>query len=200
MLVWKAITANMLFNGKCYSKVFKASNQLSDCAVMPYICSMAYCSTLRFYGELEIYRTQNVFSSEEIWFDSVYGHFFIRRITYYIACSKSNTSYLFPWKPQQIKRAQKHCLIEQVLNYKTTIFQHSYHHQLYILISKEQEAACQGCKILHQQSQPTVIITTAEMYVSTFYCAPIHSLVSINIQQASVNVNVDICFPHGAIQ
>ena len=36
--------------------------------------------------------------------------------------SKNNTSYLFPWKLQQILRAQKHCLIEKILSYKTLFF------------------------------------------------------------------------------
>ena len=33
--------------------------------------------------------------------------------------SESNTSDLFPWKLQQVPRAQHHCLIEQILSYKT---------------------------------------------------------------------------------
>jgi len=31
----------------------------------------------------------------------------------YMDCSESNAFYLFPWKPQQIQKAQCHCLIEE---------------------------------------------------------------------------------------
>jgi len=34
-------------------------------------------------------------------------------------CSENNASYLFPWKLQQIERAQLHYLIEQILSCKT---------------------------------------------------------------------------------
>jgi len=40
----------------------------------------------------------------------------------YICCSKSNTSCLFPWKLQQRQTAQWHCLIAQILSYKTLFF------------------------------------------------------------------------------
>ena len=40
----------------------------------------------------------------------------------YVGCFESNASYLFPWKLQQILRAQKHCLIEKILSYKTLFF------------------------------------------------------------------------------
>jgi len=36
--------------------------------------------------------------------------------------SKSNTSYLFTWKIQEIKRAHQHCLIEQIVRCKTMFF------------------------------------------------------------------------------
>ena len=42
----------------------------------------------------------------------------------YVGCSKSNASYLFPRKLQQTRRAQKHCLIEQILSCKTQFFFH----------------------------------------------------------------------------
>jgi len=35
---------------------------------------------------------------------------------------ESNASYLFPWKLQQMQRAQYHYLIEQILSYKTLVF------------------------------------------------------------------------------
>ena len=39
-----------------------------------------------------------------------------------VGCSKSNASYLFPRKLQQIRRVQWHCLIEQTLSYDTLFF------------------------------------------------------------------------------
>ena len=36
--------------------------------------------------------------------------------------TESNTSYLSPWKLQQIQRAQQHCFREQILSYKTLFF------------------------------------------------------------------------------
>ena len=40
----------------------------------------------------------------------------------YVGCSKSNASHLFPWKQQQVPWAQYCCSIEQILSYKTVIF------------------------------------------------------------------------------
>ena len=40
----------------------------------------------------------------------------------YIGCYKSNVSYLFPWKLQQIQRAQQHYWIEKILSDKTLVF------------------------------------------------------------------------------
>jgi len=40
----------------------------------------------------------------------------------YIVLFKSNVSYLFPWKLQQIQKAQQHAVIEQILSYKTLFF------------------------------------------------------------------------------
>ena len=40
----------------------------------------------------------------------------------YMVRSEINASYLFPWKLQQIQRAQWLYLIEQILSYKTLFF------------------------------------------------------------------------------
>jgi hypothetical protein len=68
--------------------------------------------------------------------------------------SKNDASYLFPWKLQQIKGAQKHRWIEQVISYKTLSF-YSHHHWLCIFSSDEPESACCTHKNLHQQIRPT---------------------------------------------
>jgi len=44
----------------------------------------------------------------------------------YVGHSKSNASYLFLWKLQQIQRAQKHCRENSQL--QNTVFQHNHHH------------------------------------------------------------------------
>jgi len=66
---------------------------------------------------------------------------------------------------------------------QNALFQHSHHHQLCTFASDEQESACSTCKILNQRRQPTIAVTTAEMHHPPPYCAHIHCLVSINIQQ-----------------
>jgi len=40
----------------------------------------------------------------------------------YVNLPKSNASYLFPWKLQQIQRTQESSLIEQILSYKMLFF------------------------------------------------------------------------------
>jgi len=40
----------------------------------------------------------------------------------YVGHPKSNASYFFPWKLQKLQRAQLHYLIEQILTYKTLLF------------------------------------------------------------------------------
>ena len=72
---------------------------------------------------------------------------------------------------------------------QNALFQHSHHHQLCTFASDEQESACSTCKILNQRRQPTIAVTTAEMHHPLPYCAHIHCLVSINIQQASMNIS-----------
>jgi len=52
-------------------------------------------------------------------------------------CSYSNVSYLFPWKWQQLQKAQERYLVEQILSYKTLFF-NSHHHELQIFTSREQ--------------------------------------------------------------
>ena len=100
---------------------------------------------------------------------------------------KSNVSYLFPWKLQQIQREQQY-LIQQILSHN--IFQHSHHHYPLIFTSDEQKPACFCvCKYLYHWRWPTLSVTTAEMHHPPPHCVHIHCLVSRNIQQASVNVS-----------
>ena len=106
----------------------------------------------------------------------------------YASLSRSNASYLFPWKLQRIKRAQYQCLIEQILSYETLFFSivttASYVFVFFFFKTRdEQKPACHACKNLHQQRRSTVTVTTAEIHHSPLHCAHIHSLVSINIQQ-----------------
>jgi len=96
---------------------------------------------------------------------------------------------LFPWKLQQIQRAQKHYLIEQILSYKLLHFSTQSLLLATHLTSNEQEAACHTCKNLHEQMWPTVAVITAETHHLPSHCAHIHCLVSINVQQVLINVN-----------
>ena len=50
-------------------------------------------------------------------------------------------------------------------------------------------ASCHACKNLHQWRWPTVTVTTAETHHPPLHYADIHCLVSINTQQASMNVS-----------
>ena len=77
---------------------------------------------------------------------------------------------------------------------QNTIFQHSHHHQLCIFTSNEQEPACSARKNLHGHlecglSFTLLSLTAAEMHCLLPHCAHIHSFVSINIKQASMNVS-----------
>ena len=105
----------------------------------------------------------------------------------YIGHFESNASYLFPWTLQQVQRAQQHYLVEQILSYEALIFQHSHYHQLCIFTSHVQEPSCNTCKILCQQRQSAV--TTGETHLLLPHCSHIHSLVSMNVQQASMNAS-----------
>ena len=67
----------------------------------------------------------------------------------YVVCSESNASYLFPWKLQEIQRAQQQYLIEQILSYKTLFFI-IVKNYLCIFASDEQKLMCLSCKYLHQ--------------------------------------------------
>lgn len=49
------------------------------------------------------------------WVEIVWGHIYVGR-------SKRNASYFFPWKRQQIERAEEHYLIVQILIYKALFF------------------------------------------------------------------------------
>ena len=99
-----------------------------------------------------------------------------------IGCSKNNASYLFPWKPQQstIKLFDR-----ENSQLQNTVFQHSHHQWLYIFSSDEEEPARHAHKDLHQWKWPSI----AEMHHPLPHCAHIHCLVTINIQQVSMNVN-----------
>jgi len=67
------------------------------------------------------------------------------------------------------------------------ICQHSCYHKLFIFSRDEQRSACCTRKNAHEQRQPTVTVTIAEMHHPSSHCAPSHCLVSINIQQALMN-------------
>ena len=49
------------------------------------------------------------------WVEIVWGHIYVGRY-------KRNASYFFPWKRQQIERAEEHYLIVQILIYKALLF------------------------------------------------------------------------------
>jgi len=112
----------------------------------------------------------------------------------YIGCLKSNASYLFPWKLQQIQRAQKHYLIEQILSYETLFF------NTVNTISHEQEPACCTCRNLLQRKWPPAIVTTAEIHDPSPHCAHIHWLIFINAHQLSMDINGCHFLSHGGIQ
>jgi len=70
--------------------------------------------------------------------DYQFGEFMV-----YVDCSENNACYLFLWKLQQILRAQKCCLIEQILSYKILFFNITNGRWwLCIFTSEEQEPSC----------------------------------------------------------
>jgi len=71
---------------------------------------------------------------------------------------------------------------------QSTPSQHSHHHLLCIFTNNEQEPACCTQKILHQQMRPTVAVATAEMHHMCLYCAYIHCLIPISVQQVLMHV------------
>ena len=80
---------------------------------------------------------------------------------------------------------KEYSLIEKILSYKTLFF------NIVTTFCYAFLPACHSYKNPHQQKCPTV--TTAEMHHPPPHCAHIHWLVSINVQQVSVNVS-GCCF------
>ena len=116
---------------------------------------------------------------------------------WHIGCCESNTSHLFPWKLQQIQRTQKHYLIEKILS---TIFQHSHHQELCIFASNEEEPACWACKNLHGHLECGLSFMLRSPLLKCITHPPLHSvhihcLVSINAQQALMNISECHFFP-----
>ena len=101
-------------------------------------------------------------------------------------------SYL--WKLQQIQKTQKHCLIELILSYKMLFL------NTVTIISYTFLSATNKSLLENKQRSPIVTATTAETHSQPPHCAHIHSLVSINVQKVSVNVNGHSFFPYGGIQ
>ena len=109
--------------------------------------------------------------------------------------SRSNASYLFAWKLQQIQKAWKHCLIEQILSYKTLFFNilraTSYHFCRWWTV-------CCTCKSLYQWMWPAV--APGETHHPQPHGAHVHCWVFISTQQVSVNVSGCHFFLRGGIQ
>ena len=72
---------------------------------------------------------------------------------------------------------------------QNTLFQHSHHHELCIFTSHEWKPACWGHKNLQEQRWPNVTVATAQTHQSPPHCAHIHCLLSINVQQALMDVS-----------
>lgn len=120
---------------------------------------------------------------------------------YYVGNSKSNAFcfYLFFYgNPKRYK--EQNNSVEKNSQLQKTVFWHSQHHWLCIFISNEHDPSCQAHNNLHRWRWPALAITTAETHHPLHHCAHIHCLVSINIQQTSVNVSGCHFFHHGGIQ
>ena len=72
---------------------------------------------------------------------------------------------------------------------QSPIFQPSHHYQIFIFTSNQREPAGHTHENLHQWRWPSATVTTAETHHPSPHCAHIHSVVFINIQQTSMNVN-----------
>ena len=82
-------------------------------------------------------------------------------------------------------------MIEQILSYKT------------VYVNTDTTISCAlklAHKNWHQRRCPTVTVTTAETHHPPLHYAYIHHLLSMNVRQASVNVNGCHFFPHRGIQ
>jgi len=105
----------------------------------------------------------------------------------YVDCSKSNASYLFPWKLQQIDH--NNTVSESMFSATNHYFSTVATIISAFFCSNEQETACLTCKYLHRQRWSTLAVATAETHYPPSHCAYMHCLVSMNVQQMSINVS-----------
>ena len=104
--------------------------------------------------------------------------------------SDTNASYLFPWKWQQIQRAEKHSWIEKILSYKTLFFNvvTAISYAFLPVMYKNKHVMLVKIYITHWR-WPTVTVTAAKTHHPQPHCDDIPCLVYINVQQAAVNVS-----------
>ena len=103
--------------------------------------------------------------------------------------SKSNASYLFPWKLQLKQRAQQHCLTEQNSSYKTLFYNVVSTISYVFLPMMNKSLYAILVKICTCGSDPQSLSPLLKPHHPPPHCAHIHCLVSRNIQQASMNAN-----------
>ena len=117
-----------------------------------------------------------------------------------IDCSESSASDLFPWKLQQIQRAQWQYLIGQILRNKIPFLNPVT--TTSVFTSNKQEPACQAHYNLCQWRWTTVTITTAETPQPPAHCARIHRLsASVSLCQCKLflpqrSPMTHLCFTH----
>ena len=106
-------------------------------------------------------------------------------IANYVVCSESNASCFFPWKQQHIQRVEWHYLIEKILSYKIAVFNIVTNIScvfLPVMYMSFCTTLIKTCMAIWNVAN--IIVTTAETH-----CAHIHCLVSINVQQALMNIS-----------
>ena len=111
----------------------------------------------------------------------------------YVVHPESNASYLFPWKLQQMQRAQQNYLTEHIVSYKTlflntvTISSYAFSPAMNMSLHAALIKTCtsEGHLVFHSCYNSVV----AKMHHPSTSLSHIHCLVSRNIQQVSVNVS-----------
>ena len=111
------------------------------------------------------------------------------KIKIFTGCSVSNAFSLFPWKLQQLQRAQQHSSIGQILSCKKFFFSAVTAISYAFLSAMNKSLHAPLIKISTSRGDPLSSGVTAETHHPPPHCAHIHCLVSTNVQQMSMNVN-----------
>ena len=108
----------------------------------------------------------------------------------YVGCSESNASHLFPWKLQQREWVQWCSLAEQILSYKTLFFSIVTTISCAFLSAVINSLHAMLVKTCIYGGDPLLLsVSAVEIHHPLPPSAHIHCLISINVQQVSMNAS-----------